>query len=256
MHNHEWRDELYRQWMVSQCQGFPVEVVQALQRLGPSQAAEWIMGFKRAPAPVARAISSWCLEGQARRWRLAPGGKWALWPTASEVWIAYPEPLSQDPLTMCGMSLMWAEQVVGDPSFAALRLGPLLAPAAYHAEMAGEWIAPVLRSWLDAYQALALGEGLGNVVEWAQDVSSGVRVPWAWPWPPWPEEAGRYARHFRRGVVPHDVRGRAPAAMTAVLLGLASLAPEDGLSTLTLAHKAIQSVRLSAKWQEHASRED
>lgn len=249
MEPHGWQEALYRQWIATQSRALSPSVASIFHQLDSREALTWILRFQRPRSAVSSAVASWCFQGEPRAWRIAAGAQWAHLDAGAEVWLAYPEPLGHDPLAMCGLELVWAERVHQGWESAVTRLGPLLAPAAYRSGIESQTLNPVLASWLDAYTRTAEASGMEQVVAWARRKAERVRERPSYRWPEWPGAAARYAEHLRAGVVPHEARSGGPHDMRAVLLGLASLAEDEGqLSSLALVHKAVQAVSLSLGW--------
>ncbi len=247
--------ELYRQWIASQSQMLSKTLTELLNELPPQEALAWTIRFQRPRSCVAEEVAAWCFEGETVSWWLGGGVGWLAERVGSAVFLSYPEPLAPDPLAMCGLGLVWAEQVSHGPTWAVSRLGPLLAPAAEHSGLKGEWLARLLASWIETYGPVADRHGLERVVDWARSESHGVPVDESWLWPKWPEEATQYFQQLQAGLVPHERHGQSPHDMRAVLLGLAAMTEEEQFRALALAHKAIQSVSLWSRWNQNGFEE-
>ena len=255
MDRDQWNAEAYRVWLELRMRRNldPVSRT-ALEQLSLVSASPWLVRMERPTSPVAETMAAWCLKGAPRPWRICPGLDWDWQSTESAVLLAYPEPLAEDPLAMGGLAVFWA-LADGEIEFAVRALGAALLPAVYYSGIWDRKLKPVMGQWLAHYREPAQALGLDDVLAWADEAAeddAGREVEW----PDWPFRASAYGEQLRRGLVPHESRGRSPKDVAAVLLGLASVPPDQRRTAAQLAYKAIMGTALSADWEAGALGED
>ncbi len=248
-----WREEMYRTWVLERSRAMAPAVRAALAELPTAEAAQWLTALESPGQPAANLIAGWCLKPLVG-WRCAAGLDWKWAKTSSLVLLAYPGPLSWDPVAMAAILPFWAMQTGAGWSSAVARLGPALAPVAYYGGIR-EGLEPVVGDWFRQFGRLAARAGLEAVVEWAE--SFGLPNTTKWDWPPWPEAAGRYRSQLEFGVVPHGSRGASVNDVSALLLALAGIgAGVEREAAAQLAQKAVLGWVVAQRWLAMGNKEE
>ncbi len=241
-----WREEAYRAWIEERSQLLAPSVRAALAELPAAEAAEWVTALERPGEPAANLMAGWCLTPFPFRWRGASGLDWKWVKTSSLVLLAYPGPLSWDPVAMAAILPFAAMQTGAGWSPAVARLGPALGPVVYYGGIR-QGLEPVVGGWLRHFGRQAARSGLEIVVEWAE--AFGVLSAGEWAWPPWPEAAERYRSQLEFGVVPHGSRGSSIRDVSALLLALAGIgAGAERKAAALLAQKAVLGWVVTQRW--------
>ena len=248
-----WREGAYRTWVEERSALLAASVQAALAELPAVEAAEWVTALERPGDPAANLMAGWCLNPLPFGWRCAAGLDWKWVKTSSLVLLAYPGPLSWDPVAMAAILPFSVMQTGAGWSPAVARLGPALGPVLYYGGIR-QGLEPVVGGWFRQFGRQAARSGLETVVQWAE--AFGVPSPREWTWPPWPEAADRYRSQLEFGVVPHGSRGASINDVGALLLALAGIgAGAERKEAALLAQKAVLGWVVTQRWNAMETKE-
>jgi len=240
--------EAWSRWFERVLARLPRETAQVLAGVPRDPAhAVWVQAARRAPGPVAAAVSEWLLPGDGAC-LVVPGTGWAGTMTTTGVLLAYPEAFENDPLTLAGLIVhAWRLGAV-TPELVVERLSLGLAAVAERLN-AGDvrndpafgaaWA--MFRGWFEAAgrppwaRFLADWTGLGPSVSWVG-----------------PDDVTAARELLLLGLPPHRPPDEPLLAPGAILVALATVGDSADAGTLALAAKGLEGAVLMRRWREAA----
>ncbi len=236
-----WQNAAWDEWRSRLQSQLDARAQELLPNLPLSQHLRWLRILARQSHPVAEGIAKWLSGMDSREWIVRPGDEWNSIEDYRVIFIAYPEYLGWDPLAMCAMAALWAQDHGDRWAMLAKQLGPLAILGA----MQGQYASPAL-SLYDGSFRRAYGPWLKAWKFREETPHSGDNA--SLPWAPVPDYAA-YSQQLVYGVVPHEVRGQSVSSEVAVLLALGEVPDGERSMMAGLAYKALEGLWMSQAWQ-------
>lgn len=234
-----WQDDAFLEWREKLEERLDPAYRAVIQALEPSRQIQWLRGLGRTPHPVAQGIAQWLSAQDSRGWTAVAADGWDLAESERLVLLAYPEHLGHDPLAMCAMGALWAQDDPDRWSRLVSFLGPVVVLGAKEGGWDSQALADRLPGFVRAYPEAFRDWGI-EIPLHAEDRDEN--------WPALPDYRS-YQEQLRFGVVPHEPGGEGIQSENAVLLALAMMPDTHRALAAGLSYKALEGRWLLQAWQ-------
>ena len=243
-----WHEIAWEKWREETARGLSKAIRAALKELDVPKQAVWMTRLRQQITPCAKVMAQY-LHGGEKTWAVAAGLVWDRIETSQSVFIAYPEPLGDDPLAMAALGLIWAGQDVNRLQIMVEKLGAAALFAGYDGQltMANMKLTVLWTSYLQNFGLDGISPEVQQFFEETTGQSGGDKLNWG-VMPAYQT----YLDQLVYGVVPHESSGESPWQVPAVLLALHYVPATLRSQAALLAFKAVEGRILTEQWRRAA----